>query len=66
MTQQLTHPDPEVRGTGTYAPPPREQAVETVRRELAAATSEGRREELREVLRTLDGGEGQEVRMPCH
>lgn len=47
--------DPEVRGTGTCAVPPREQALATVRRELAEATSEERRAELREVLAVLGG-----------
>lgn len=47
-------PDPEVRGTGAYSPPAREQALATVRRELAEATSEERRVELREVLAALE------------
>ena len=47
-------PDPEVRGTGTYAAPPRETALATVRREMEQAGSEQRRAELRAVLAALE------------
>lgn len=50
--------DPEVRGTGAYSPPSREQALATVRRELAEATSEERRVELREVLAAIERESG--------
>lgn len=52
--QAFEFPDPEVRGTGTYAAPPRDVALATVRRELEQAQAPQRREELRAVLAALE------------